>query len=121
MPKIMLAEDDPTMLSLLRTLLKLEGFETVSLNEQENILDVIHREKPDALLLDVHLAQGNGIDFLRELRADSELNRLVVVMASGMNLKDECISAGANAFLLKPFMPDTLIDSIRSQLDARPL
>jgi DNA-binding response OmpR family regulator len=117
----MLAEDDPTMLSLLRTLLKLEGFETVTLNEQEDIVDAIYRETPDALLLDVHLTQGNGLDFLRQMRADSRLDRLVVVMASGMNLKDECLSAGANVFLLKPFMPDALIDAIRSSLEARSL
>ncbi|PKN93390.1 MAG: hypothetical protein CVU44_10935 [Chloroflexi bacterium HGW-Chloroflexi-6] len=120
MPKIMLAEDDPTMLRLLKTLMELEGFDAVPLAMNENVLDAVHRESPDVLLLDVHLPQGNGLDFLRQIRADARFERLIVLMASGMSLKDECLAAGANAFLLKPFMPDMLIDSIRSMLASRP-
>ena len=116
MPKIMLAEDDMTMLSLLKTLLRLEGFETTTLGEKENVLDAIRRENPDAILLDVHLTQGNGLDLLREIRSDQELHNVFVIMQSGMNLTEECKNAGANAFLLKPYTPDSLIKTIRSGL-----
>lgn len=116
MSKIMLAEDDVTMLSLLKTLLKMEGFETVALDERENVLDAIYRERPDIVLLDVHLVQGNGLDLLREIRLDSSLREMVIIMQSGMNLASECKQAGANDFLLKPYMPDTLISAIRNGL-----
>ena len=114
MPKIMLAEDDPTMLSLLKTLMRLEGLETVTLNEQENILDAIQREKPDVILLDVHLTQGNGIDFLRDIRTKRLHDDIFIIMQSGMSLEDECKKAGANAFLLKPYVPDSLIQTIKT-------
>lgn len=120
MPKIMLAEDDPTMLNLLKTLMRLEGFEVAALDQDENVLDAVLRENPDVLLLDVHLPQGNGLDFLRQMRAEPRLKELIVLMASGMSLKTECMQAGANAFLLKPFMPDTLISTIRSLLASHP-
>lgn len=119
MPKIMLAEDDLTMLRLLKTLMQLEGFESVGLDYNEDVLEAVHREAPDVLLLDVHLTQGNGLDFLRQMRADPRFDGLIVLMASGMSLKDECLAAGANEFLLKPFMPDTLISAIRSLLASR--
>jgi CheY-like chemotaxis protein len=119
MPKIMLVEDDVTMLSLLRTLLKLERFETVTLSEQENVLDAIYRDRPDAILLDVHLTQGNGVDLLREIRSDPSLHNIYVIMQSGMNLAAECTAAGADNFLLKPYMPDTLIEAIKTGLAAR--
>ena len=119
MPKIMLVEDDPTMLSLLRTLLKMERFETVTLSEQENVLDAIYRDRPDAILLDVHLTQGNGVDLLREIRSDPSLHNIYVIMQSGMNLATECKAAGADAFLLKPYMPDTLIEAIKTGLASR--
>src|SRR5512140_1471960 len=109
MSKIMLVEDDPTMLSLLRTLLKLEQFETVTLGERENVLEAIYQHRPDAVLLDVHLVQGNGVDFLREIRSDPSLHNIYIIMQSGMNLATECKAAGADTFLLKPYMPDTLI------------
>ena len=70
MAKIMLAEDDATMVSLLKTFLRLEGFDTVTLDEEEDILSAVHRENPDIILLDVHLTQGNGVDFLRQIRSD---------------------------------------------------
>ena len=116
MPKVMLAEDDATMLSLLKTLIRLEGFDTVTLSEQENVLDAIRREKPDVILLDVHLTQGNGVDFLREIRSDPKFRNVFVIMQSGMNLEDECKIAGADTFLLKPYMPDALIEAIKTGL-----
>jgi CheY-like chemotaxis protein len=119
MPKIMLVEDDPTMLSLLKTLLKLEKYETVTLSEQENVLDAIYRDRPDAILLDVHLTQGNGVDLLREIRSDPSLKNIFVIMQSGMNLATECKAAGADTFLLKPYMPDMLIQAIKNGLTAR--
>jgi CheY-like chemotaxis protein len=119
MPKIMLVEDDVTMLSLLRTLLKMERFETVTLSEQENVLEAIYRDRPDAILLDVHLTQGNGVDLLREIRSDPSLHNIYVIMQSGMNLATECTAAGADNFLLKPYMPDTLIEAIKTGLAAR--
>jgi DNA-binding response OmpR family regulator len=119
MPKIMLVEDDLTMLSLLRTLLKMERFETVTLSEQENVLDAIYRDRPDAILLDVHLTQGNGVDLLREIRSDASLHNIYVIMQSGMNLATECEAAGADNFLLKPYMPDALIEAIKTGLASR--
>ncbi len=113
MPKVMLAEDDPIMLSLLGTLLKMEGYETTALGTEEDVLEVIRRDLPDVILLDVNLVQGNGIDYLRMIRQDDDLRRVVVIMSSGMPLEYESMNAGANAFLLKPYMPDTLITAIK--------
>jgi two-component system cell cycle response regulator DivK len=121
MPKIMLAEDDPTMLSLLRTLLKIEGFETVTLGDRENVLDAIYRDRPDLVLLDVHLTHGSGVDLLRQIRADATLSTLYIIMQSGMNLESECKGAGADEFLLKPYMPDVLINAIKNGLKSRSL
>lgn len=117
MQKVMLAEDDATMLSLLSTLLKMEGFETTTLGTHEDVLDAIRRDQPDVILLDVNLTQGNGIDFLRQIRQDEGLHDTVVIMSSGMPLEAESMKAGANAFLLKPYMPDTLINTIKNGIN----
>ena len=116
MQKVMLIEDDATMLSLLRTLLKMEGFETSTLEDREDLLEALRREKPDVILLDVNLVFGNGIDFVRRIRADNILEKIRVIMSSGMPLEAECLAAGADSFLLKPYMPDTLVNAIRSIL-----
>jgi two-component system phosphate regulon response regulator PhoB len=114
--KVMLAEDDATMVSLLKTLLKLEGFEVVALTGDADVPAAIRAEKPDVLLLDVHLLHQSGLEIVSELRKSPDTAGVRVVMSSGANVKDECISAGANAFLLKPYMPDDLIALLKKNL-----
>lgn len=113
MPKLLLAEDDPTMVSLLSTLLKMEGFEVVALDAHADVPSAVKREKPDFMLMDVHIGKQNGLDILRVIRKDSEHAGVRIVMASGYNLKDECLAQGANHFLLKPFMPDDLLKLLK--------
>lgn len=113
MAKILLAEDDPTMVSLLGTLLKMEGFEVQAIDIDADVPAIVQRERPDALLMDVHLGGQNGLDILDALRNNQDLQDVRVVMTSGLNVQDECLLRGANAFLLKPFMPDDLLRLLR--------
>jgi len=113
MAKILLAEDDPTMISLLKTLLKMEGFEVVALDVYSDVTEAVQREMPDTLLMDVHLGGQNGLQILESIRRNDDLANIRIVMTSGLNMKDECISRGASAFLLKPFMPDDLISVLK--------
>ncbi len=115
MPKILLAEDDSTMVSLLKTLLTMEGFQVAAFLEQDgDILENIRQEKPDVLLLDVFLGESYGVDLLRRIRQTPDLKELKVVMISGTDKSEECLDAGADDFLLKPFMPEELIKKISS-------
>ncbi len=118
MPRILLAEDDESMIYLLKTLFMLEGLEAIIMNPEERVVDVIKRERPDAVLLDVHLHQSNGMDIMRAIRQDETTRETVVIMCSGMNLTQECLDAGANAFILKPYMPDELLNTIKKHLPA---
>lgn len=114
----MLAEDDTTMVSLLKTLLKMEGFEVVALHADADVLEAVKREKPDLLLLDVYLShKQSGLDILDQLRHSKDTHAVRVVMTSGLNVKDECLRRGANDFLLKPYMPDDLIGTLHKHID----
>jgi len=113
MAKILLAEDDITMVSLLATLLRMEGFEVVALDIHADVPAAVQREKPDALFMDVHLGDQSGMEILESIRQNGDLADVRVVMTSGLNMREECIDRGANAFLLKPFMPDDLISLLR--------
>ncbi len=118
MTKVILIEDDPTMISLLKTLLELEGFTVVSsLNAiKGDLIPGLIRENPDVVLMDVHLRHANGVEILQRLRKEPSLQHLKVLMTSGIDLKSKCIDEGADAFLLKPFMPDELVRLIRTDL-----
>jgi CheY-like chemotaxis protein len=118
MPKVMIAEDDVTMVSLLRTLLKMEGFETVVLDVTADVPQAIRVERPDVLLLDVHLSRQSGLEILDSIRSSSDIKNVRVVMSSGANVKEECMLHGANGFLLKPYMPDDLISLLKRNINA---
>jgi CheY-like chemotaxis protein len=113
MSKVLLAEDDHTMVSLLTTLLKMEGYEVVVLDVHADVPSVVLKEKPDVLLMDVHLGGQNGIDIVRDIRKDPANENVNIVMASGLNMKDECLLRGANHFIMKPFMPDDLLKLLK--------
>jgi CheY-like chemotaxis protein len=114
--KVLLAEDDITMVSLLKTLLKMEGYEVVALAADADVPAAVRRERPDLLLMDVHLFHQSGLEILDTLRHAGDTRYTCVVMTSGMNMKDECMRRGANDFLLKPYMPDDLLGILRRNL-----
>lgn len=116
MPKIMIVDDDRLTVSLLTTFLELEDFQVVSVADGKSALKRAIEEHPDAFLVDFHLSDGSGIDFIKGLRAESTFGATPIVMASGLNREDEAIEAGANHFMIKPFDPGDLIDVINDLL-----
>jgi DNA-binding response OmpR family regulator len=115
----MLFDDDDTMVSLLQTLLELEGYQVVlpdTTDRVEGLLENISREKPALLLLDVHLNHFNGLDVLRRLRQSEELKSTRVLMTSGMDLNHECCLEDADGFLMKPYMAEDLMSKIKKVL-----
>lgn len=101
------------MVALLKTLLKMEGFEVVALDVETDIAAEVEREKPDAIFMDVHLGEQSGMKVLEAIRRNQDTANVRVVMTSGLNMADECLQLGANAFLQKPFMPDELISVLK--------
>jgi CheY-like chemotaxis protein len=115
MPKVLLAEDDYTMISLLKTLLGMEGYQVSTLLEKTgDVIKNVRREMPDVILLDVHLGSQNGVELLRKIRQAADLKSIKVIMTSGMDMQDQCLAAGADDFLLKPYMPDDLTRKLRT-------
>ena len=113
MAKVLLAEDDQTMVGLLTTLLRMDGFQVTAVDPDQDIVAAVQQESPDVLLLDVFLAGQNGLEVLEAVRAADGEHRTRVIMTSGLNVRDESIRRGADGFLLKPFMPDDLMKLLR--------
>ncbi len=114
MARIVLAEDDQTMVRLLTTLLKMEGHQVAALRPDEDVPAALHRDLPDTLILDYLLADQSGIDVLDVIRRSETDARVRVIMISGLNVRDECMRHGADEFLLKPFMPEELLSLLQA-------
>lgn len=119
MSKVMVIEDDANMFSLLEMLLEFEGYDVVLWEGGEEIpqiIEAINRERPELILMDVHLRHLNGFEVLRKLRAEPELDGVRVLIASGVDMTEKSKQEGADGFILKPFMPVDLIDRIQQSI-----
>jgi DNA-binding response OmpR family regulator len=115
MLKILLVDDDPTMLDLLKALLTMEGYQVAMLsNDSGDILKNTLVEKPDFMLMDVFMGEQHGLNIVRQIRQVQDLNRMKIVMVGGMDQSAESLAAGAEAFLVKPYDPDELLGILRS-------
>ena len=122
MTKIMLVEDDYTMLSLLITFLEVEGYEVVQISNGENayktesLINTLREEAPELMLVDVNLKHANGLELLRSVKDTPDLNDIKVLMSSGMDFTYQSMQDGADGFILKPYMPDELMKHIQEIL-----
>ncbi len=106
--KILIVDDDRNMNDLLKILLELDGFSITTVLDGTVVLQRAAQVRPDVILMDVHIGGQHGLDILRDLRQHAELAATPVIMSSGMALEDECLQAGANEFILKPYPPEQL-------------
>ncbi len=116
MHKILIVDDDRATSTLLRTLFEIEGFVGVVCPKPEDVLTTARREKPDVILMDVHLAEVDSIHILKAIRVDRDLKAVPVVMTSGLDVREKCEANGANAFMQKPFRPTELVTLVKRQL-----
>jgi two-component system alkaline phosphatase synthesis response regulator PhoP len=114
--RLLIVDDDMTMVRLLQTLLELDGFEVLPATRPEGLVEKVIQERPDLVLMDVYLSDQDGIELLRDIRTRPEVAHIPIIMTSGMDVSDQCLEAGANGFVLKPYSPPDLIGLIREQL-----
>ncbi len=114
--KVLLIEDDPAIVENLSAFLKEEGFEVTSTDGQSRALSQIEAKRPDLILLDVTLAQGNGYSTCTAIKARYDIP-VIFLTALG----DECsvvtgLDMGADDYISKPFRPRELVSRMRSVL-----
>ncbi len=119
METIIVVDDDQTFTRLLKTVLELAGYNPVVVTQAERVVTVVRRENPALVLMDIHVGDLDTMGALRELKKDETLTAIPVVMTSGMDRGGECLDAGADEFLLKPFRPSELMATIQGLKQAR--
>ena len=107
---ILILDDDKTFTGLLKTVFELEGYQAAVTTRLADLMPVVRQVKPALLVMDVHVGQEDTLGTLRELKSDEMTKTIPVIMASGMDRSDECLNAGADAFILKPFRPTELLE-----------
>ncbi len=117
---ILIVDDDRGTSNLLQTLFQLDGYTSIICPRPDEVVNTIREKNPDLVLMDLHLAQIESLGILRAIRADAEMSAVPVIMVSGLDRSYECMKAGANDFVLKPFNPSELLDTIKKHLAGPP-
>ncbi|MBE2196213.1 MAG: response regulator [Anaerolinea sp.] len=118
MPKVMIVDDDKITVTLLQTLLGLDGFDVVVVPRGGDVLSTAHREQPDVFMIDYNLSDMTGVQVVTQIRGDANLSHTPILMASGMNVEAEALRAGASQFIIKPFDPAKLAGIFHKLLEA---
>ena len=117
MPKILILEDESNLAELLKDLLSIEGHEVRAPQTFDTVMEGISEFGPDAIVMDIHLEEVDGLELIESIRRDPNSKDLYILALSGMSLAHEAREAGANAFLQKPFMPDEIINQLNQTLN----
>ena len=115
MPKILIVEDDITIIRTLEAYLLSEGFETVSVSGEQKALAAIENENTDLLLLDISLAEGNGFAVCEAAKGHG-LPVIFLTASGDENSVVRGLDMGADDYIAKPFRPRELVSRIRSVL-----
>lgn len=117
---ILAVDDDPDMLKLLRTYIKMEGFAVRTAEKRDDIVGALRQQPmPDLVLLDVQLPDANGFDVLAKMRLHPLLKSVPVIMLTGSATREAVLKglqAGADGYVTKPFEPDQVMAAVRAVL-----
>lgn len=114
MAKILIVDDSRTSRKMLRNILESNGHEIIdeAVNGQEGV-QKFQALKPDVVTLDITMPVVDGVEALKMIKAlDPESKVVMVTAAAQKNKMIECIKAGANEFLTKPFEQQEIVDVI---------
>lgn len=101
--KVLIVDDEILTCKLISTMLKLQGYDSVSLTDPALIWDTIASENPTLVIMDYHLGTTDGLDVLIDMKSRAAIQDIPVVITSGMDCHKEATDAGAAGFLIKPF------------------
>ncbi|PKA82433.1 two-component system alkaline phosphatase synthesis response regulator PhoP [Ulvibacter sp. MAR_2010_11] len=116
--QILIIEDSENILSLLELMLDLQGWKISGRDNVDNIIEALTTNKPDLILMDMLLSGANGCDACKLIKMTPATRHIPVIMMSAHPSGQlDCIGAGADFFIPKPFEMNDLIEAIVSNLN----
>ncbi|MCM8778582.1 MAG: response regulator [Candidatus Omnitrophica bacterium] len=129
--RILIVDDEPDVRDVLRIVLEAEGYEITEAGDGAEGLEKVSKRPPDLIILDFMMPKFNGPEVCREIKKDTLLRHIPIIMLTGRGEtsdKIKGIDAGADDYIVKPFEPSELVARVKMvlrrteiDLDANPL
>ncbi len=116
---IMVVDDDPEVVGVVRTILEQTDFNVISVYSSLEIFASLEEQKPDLILLDIIMPQMDGLEALTRLRENPETASIPVILLTAKVQHDDVLGGykmGADYYLTKPFTKNQLLDGVNSIL-----
>ena len=119
--RILIAEDEPSIVISLEFLLKEAGYDVAVARDGAQALALTGELRPDLVVLDVMLPAMNGFELCRRIRGDHEVQKTKILMLTARGRQGEIekgLAAGADAYMTKPFATRELVNTVCNLLAA---
>ena len=116
MAKILVVDDEPIVPRLLQHHLERAGYEMIGATNGREAIEMATSQSPQLIVMDVMMAEMDGLTALRSLKREEETKAIPVIMITANShyvTQQESEAAGASLFLTKPFSPGKLLSEIR--------
>jgi adenylate cyclase len=123
-PRILIADDNPSNLDILRTRLTVHGYELLTATDGEEALRIARETHPDLVLLDIMMPKMDGLQVCRLLKADASLPFIPIIMITAKTDSKDIVAgleAGGDEYLTKPVDQAALVARIKSMLRIKTL
>jgi len=117
--KVLIVEDDPAMREVFERILATKNMTAYSAVDGKDAIPKTLALKPDLILLDINMPNLDGLTFCKAIRAGKETQNIPVIVVTGLNSRgrvEECMEAGADDYLTKPFKVEELVIRIHAML-----
>jgi len=115
MKKALIVEDHPDMVEILTLQLERLGFTVISASNGKEGVEKAIKEKPHLILMDIMMPVMDGREATRIIRSNKNTKNIPILATTAMTEKSqlrECIDAGCNGYIVKPFSPNQLVSAI---------
>jgi CheY-like chemotaxis protein len=102
--RVLIVDDEPDVAVVLEDFLRMEGYEVYSTTSAPEALEMIKQQKYHIVLSDIMMPKMDGIEFLKQVKRYDALTQVIMMTGhSTMDKTMQCLEAGANDYILKPF------------------
>jgi DNA-binding response OmpR family regulator/HPt (histidine-containing phosphotransfer) domain-containing protein len=120
-PRVLIADDDPDMVSLVTATLGQSGMEFEIARSGRQTLDAVRARRPDAIVLDVNMPDLDGFEILKKLRQNLSTKTIPVLMLTARNQGSDItqgFGSGADDYVIKPFDPSDLVKRVETMISS---
>jgi len=116
---ILIVEDEPKNITLLRDLLQVSGYSTIEATDGQKGVELAKAKKPDLILMDIQMPVMDGLEATRILKADATTSNIPVLALTSYAMKgdeERILQAGCDGYLAKPFNIRELLKTVAEYL-----